>query len=75
MYTEGYIWVFLSHEVFPTLVDYDYSDKKGHSAVHQISFFSAYPQSGDLYVGVYGSTMIESAASVYYDIVIWLSDF
>ncbi len=78
--TTGYVWIFLSHGVFPSLSSYDYSDKNGQKATHQISFYTKTPQSGDLYIGVYGSPFIPSSpntksAKANYNLVAWVSDF
>jgi len=78
--TTGYIWVFINHNEFPSLTSYDYSDKNSHSAVHEISYYTKNQQSGDIFIGVYGSPYIPSSSSskgttAAYDLVVWLSDF
>lgn len=78
--TTGYVWIFLSHGVFPSLSSYDYSDKNGQKATHQISFYTKNPQAGDLYIGVYGSPFIPSnpntkGVKANYNLVAWASDF
>ena len=76
--TTGYVWVFLSHGIFPSLTSYDYSDKNGQKSTHQISYYTKSPQSGDLYVGVYGSPFIPTTTKglkASYNLVVWLADF
>jgi len=79
--TTGLAWVFIDHNQFPTFSNYDYSDKNTHSQVHQVSYYAHQPQSGSVYVGVYGSPYISSDpnngknVTVAYDLVAWVSDF
>ena len=78
--TTGYAWIFVSHSEYPTLSVYDYSDKDSHKAVHEISYFTKTPQTGDLYIGVYGSPYMPESNSgkayeVVYNIAAFLSDF
>jgi len=79
--TTGLTWVFIDHNQFPTFTNYDYSDKNAHSQVHQISYYRNEPETGSIYIGVYGSPYIFSDPNsgknitVLYDIVAWVSDF
>jgi hypothetical protein len=76
--TTGVIWVFLSHNQFPTFSDYEYSDKNELSHIHQISgYHKQGPQTGEIYIGVYGSPYIYTGKNitVLFDMEVWAADF
>ena len=78
--TEGMVWVFVSHNEPPSLVDYDFSNKDQDS-IHQITYATQEEESGTLFIGVYGSpylpdvTIDGTGTEAVYDIACWVSDF
>ena len=79
--TKGMVWIFVRHNEPPTLNNYDFSDKDSHNPLHQISYGTKTPQSGTLFIGVYGSpflpevTIDGTGTIAYYDLSCWASDF
>jgi hypothetical protein len=77
--TTGMTWVFLSHNQFPTFTDYDFSDKNEAAHIHQISgYHKRGPQTGQLYIGVYGSPYIYTGnknRTITFDMEVWVADF
>ena len=74
----GVAWVFVGFNEFPTATDYVYNDKNHHNATHQINYSAKEEQTGELYIGVYGSPFIpevDGESTVEYEIVCWVSDF
>eukprot|EP00009_Paramoeba_aestuarina_P009070 CAMPEP_0201518296 /NCGR_PEP_ID=MMETSP0161_2-20130828/9181_1 /ASSEMBLY_ACC=CAM_ASM_000251 /TAXON_ID=180227 /ORGANISM="Neoparamoeba aestuarina, Strain SoJaBio B1-5/56/2" /LENGTH=527 /DNA_ID=CAMNT_0047916037 /DNA_START=231 /DNA_END=1814 /DNA_ORIENTATION=- len=73
--TEGMVWIMVSHDIPPTLSDYEYSDKSS-KALHQVTFSTREPQNGTIYIGVYGDPYIpEEGGEAVFDISVWVSDF
>jgi hypothetical protein len=72
----GLLWLFVGFLDYPTLSNYDLSEKKTTTALHEIQFFTPNAQSRTLYIGVYGNPYgLHDDIDLPFDIVTWNAPF